>query len=291
MASSNPPQPAVGDQLVPRAPGPSPEADDDPGEAFEFDDSDDEEDTSTGLGGPSLAPEGDTDPPLIHFDSALATDPDPAAAPPQTEVPAVVSNGDAVDAAFPGVRRSSWKRKSSRRIDRFTFPALEEDVIYDDVPCESPDAHQPGVERSLLYEDVHRDGVPREAEDLGWSSSEFESYSEDSGEEAKPEAEPAKHRVSFQPKMTQFMKAAKSGTKDGLEKTRIAVLRKVSFLHRKDVLGDSEEEDMGLLEVSVTDIKPPAPELGPMPDGLSPQQVCVGSGVGGASAREGRAES
>uniref|UniRef100_A0A8C2WA77 Rho guanine nucleotide exchange factor 10 like n=1 Tax=Chinchilla lanigera TaxID=34839 RepID=A0A8C2WA77_CHILA len=37
--------------------------------------------------------------------------------------------------------------------------------------------------------------------------------------------------------------------------------------------GDSEEEDMGLLEISVTDIKPPAPELGPMPDGLSPQQV------------------
>lgn len=31
---------------------------------------------------------------------------------------------------------------------------------------------------------------------------------------------------------------------------------------------------MGLLEVSVTDIKPPAPELGPMPEGLSPQQVC-----------------
>ncbi|XP_054996014.1 rho guanine nucleotide exchange factor 10-like protein isoform X9 [Sorex araneus] len=73
--------------------------------------------------------------------------------------------------------------------------------------------------------------------------------------------------------MTQLMKAAKTGTKDGLEKTRIAVLRKVSFLHRKDVLGDSEEEDMGLLEVSVTDIKPPAPELGPMPEGLSPQQV------------------
>lgn len=38
--------------------------------------------------------------------------------------------------------------------------------------------------------------------------------------------------------------------------------------------GDSEEEDMGLLEVGVTDFKPPAPELGPMPDGLSPQQVC-----------------
>lgn len=47
--------------------------------------------------------------------------------------------------------------------------------------------------------------------------------------------------------------------------------------------GDSEEEDMGLLEVGVTDIKPPAPELGPMPDGLSPQQVC---GDGGRSAGE-----
>lgn len=45
-----------------------------------------------------------------------------------------------------------------------------------------------------------------------------------------------------------------------------------------DFPGDSEDEDMGLLEVSVTDIKPPAPELGPMPDGLSPQQVCGRSG-------------
>ncbi|XP_073874695.1 rho guanine nucleotide exchange factor 10-like protein isoform X9 [Macaca fascicularis] len=275
MASSNPPpQPAIGDQLVPGAPGPSSEAEDDPGEAFEFDDSDDEEDTSAALGVPSLAPKRDTDPPLIHFDPIPVTDPDPAAAPPSTEVPAWVSNGDAADAAFSGARHSSWKRKSSRRIDRFTFPALEEDVIYDDVPCESPDAHQPaGAERNLLDEDAHRAGAPRQAEDLGWSSSEFESYSEDSGEEAKPEVEPTKHRVSFQPKMTQLMKAAKSGTKDGLEKTRMAVMRKVSFLHRKDVLGDSEEEDMGLLEVSVSDIKPPAPELGPMPEGLSPQQV------------------
>ncbi|XP_052571354.1 rho guanine nucleotide exchange factor 10-like protein isoform X5 [Peromyscus californicus insignis] len=274
MASSNPPpQPAIEDPLAPRAPGPSPEVEEDSGEAFEFDDSDDEEGTSADVVAPGLAPERDTEPSLICFDPVPGPDLDPAAVPPQTEAPAVVSNGDAVGAAFSGVRRSSWKRKSSRRIDRFTFPALDEDVIYDDVPCESPDTHQPGAERGLLYEDVHRAGAPREAEDLGWSSSEFESYSEDSGEEAKPEAEPTKHRGSFQPKMTQLMKAAKSGTRDGLEKTRMAVMRKVSFLHRKDVLGDSEEEDMGLLEVGVTDFKPPAPELGPMPDGLSPQQV------------------
>lgn len=38
--------------------------------------------------------------------------------------------------------------------------------------------------------------------------------------------------------MTQLMKAAKSGTKDGLEKTKIAVMRKVTFLHRKEAPGE-----------------------------------------------------
>uniref|UniRef100_A0A670IX41 Rho guanine nucleotide exchange factor 10 like n=1 Tax=Podarcis muralis TaxID=64176 RepID=A0A670IX41_PODMU len=140
--------------------------------------------------------------------------------------------------------------------------------IYDDVPYENVDLIQRGT--SLIYEDVHQDG-PQETEDLGWSSSEFESYSEESGEESKPGAEPTKHKVSFQPKMTQLMKAAKSGTKDGLEKTKIAVMR--TFLNRKDVPGDSEEEEMGFLEVPVNDLKHLFPELGPMPEGLSPQQV------------------
>uniref|UniRef100_A0A8C6ZGW7 Rho guanine nucleotide exchange factor 10 like n=1 Tax=Nothoprocta perdicaria TaxID=30464 RepID=A0A8C6ZGW7_NOTPE len=69
------------------------------------------------------------------------------------------------------------------------------------------------------------------------------------------------------------MKAAKSGTKDGLEKTKIAVMRKVTFLQRKEVPGDSEEEDTGFLEVTVSDMKHPPPELSPMPAGLSAQQV------------------
>jgi Rho guanine nucleotide exchange factor 10 len=55
--SSSPP----GDLQGPGVPGPSSEAEDS-GEAFEFDESDDEEDTS-------LAPERDADPLLIHFDS------------------------------------------------------------------------------------------------------------------------------------------------------------------------------------------------------------------------------
>lgn len=37
----------------------------------------------------------------------------------------------------------------------------------------------------------------------------------------------------------QLMKAARSGTKDGLEKTKIAVMRKVSFLQKKEQLGKS----------------------------------------------------
>lgn len=32
---------------------------------------------------------------------------------------------------------------------------------------------------------------------------------------------------------------------------------------------------MGFLEVTITDMKQPLPELGPMPEGLSPQQVCI----------------
>ncbi|XP_027698549.1 rho guanine nucleotide exchange factor 10-like protein [Vombatus ursinus] len=140
MASSDPsPQPAVGDQSVQDMPGTSPEAEEDPGEAFEFDDSDEEEEDSR------MGPEKDGEPPLIRFDAAPITD--SAAAQPQTEILAVVSNGEAVGA---GIRRSSWKRKSSRRVDRFTFPILEEDVIYDDVPCENLDSQKHGGETSHL---------------------------------------------------------------------------------------------------------------------------------------------
>lgn len=40
----------------------------------------------------------------------------------------------------------------------------------------------------------------------------------------------------------QLMKAARSGTKDGLEKTKIAVMRKVSFLQRKDQMGKARAQ-------------------------------------------------
>ncbi|CAL8400664.1 unnamed protein product [Arctogadus glacialis] len=125
------------------------------------------------------------------------------------------------------------------------------EVIYDDVPTEyhplSPD------EEDVIYEDVQRGG-PVSA-DNGWSSSEFEDYDDQSDNEAKvptrtklsPEVRGLRERcartkrelasrlgANYDTKVQQFMKAAKSGTKDGLEKTRMAVMRKVSFLQKKD---------------------------------------------------------
>ncbi|KAF1517934.1 Rho guanine nucleotide exchange factor 10-like protein, partial [Eudyptes sclateri] len=305
----------AGDHLAPETPSPLPQGEEDLGEAFDFEDSEEEEEEEEE---DSVAePRGEAvlrAPPRRRRAASSSVGEGGRQGVPDvpTVLPAGVSNGEA--GGEPHISAQTWKRKSGRRGERFEFPAVEDDVIYDDVPCENLDAERdgPGTERSLIYEEVQRGEGPRAGEDLGWSSSEFESYSEDSGEETKPEAEPAKQRASFQPKlspdlnrlkeryartkrdilalrvggrdmqelkqkydwkMTQLMKAAKSGTKDGLEKTKIAVMRKVTFLHRKEAPGDSEEEDTGFLEVTVSDMKHPPPELGPMPEGLSPQQV------------------
>ncbi|XP_017688959.1 PREDICTED: rho guanine nucleotide exchange factor 10-like protein isoform X5 [Lepidothrix coronata] len=270
MASSElPPQPAVGAAVPPEPAGAVPAGGEDVGEAFAFEDSEEEEEEEED---PTAHPGGAVvlrAPPRRR----RGTSSEGEGLVPETPegAPVRMSNGEA--GGDPPVRTQTWKRESICRGERFSFPEVEDDVIYDDVPCESLDAEQDGAERerSLIYEEVQRGEGSRISEDLGWSSSEFESYSEDSGEETK--AEPTKHRASFQPKMTQLMKAAKSGTKDGLEKTKIAVMRKVTFLHRKETPGDSEEEDTGFLEVTVSDMKHPPPELGPMPEGLSPQQV------------------
>ncbi|NWH56840.1 ARGAL protein, partial [Geococcyx californianus] len=308
--------PLAGDHLPLEPPSPLPHGEDDLGEAFDFEDS--EEDEEEEEEDSAVEPSGEAvlkAPPRRRRAASSGVGEEGRQGVPYVPtfgLPVGVSNGEAGGA--PHIRTQTWKRESICRGERFEFPVVEDDVIYDDVPCEALDAEQDGPcsERSLIYEEVQRGEGPRAGEDLGWSSSEFESYSEDSGEETKPEAEPAKHRASFQPKlspdlnrlkeryartkrdilalrvggrdmqelkqkydwkMTQLMKAAKSGTKDGLEKTKIAVMRKVTFLHRKEVPGDSEEEDTGFLEVTVSDMKHPPPELGPMPEGLSPQQV------------------
>uniref|UniRef100_A0A8B9I8F6 Rho guanine nucleotide exchange factor 10-like protein n=1 Tax=Anser brachyrhynchus TaxID=132585 RepID=A0A8B9I8F6_9AVES len=262
------------------APGAPPHGEEDLGEAFDFEDSDEEDDE----------------------DSAAEAEPSRGAvlqAPPRRRRATSSSIGEVSPvsperplwAAEPapcwqccklGHRPSFSLLFPSAEGLRFEFPAVEDDVIYDDVPCENLDADQDGAERSLIYEDVQRGEGPRAGEDLGWSSSEFESYSEDSGEESKPEAEPAKQRASFQPKMTQLMKAAKSGTKDGLEKTKIAVMRKVTFLHRKEAPGEragSREPPSLLLRAKKSGGTMPAP-MG-VPTGTASRQVLQAGSVPG----------
>ncbi|XP_072308272.1 rho guanine nucleotide exchange factor 10-like protein isoform X3 [Eucyclogobius newberryi] len=131
------------------------------------------------------------------------------------------------------------------------------EVIYDDVPNEGPLSPN----EDMIYEDV-QSNTGRMAADNGWSSSEFESYDEQSDNESK---RPTRSKVQ------QLMKAARSGTKDGLEKTKIAVMRKVSFLHRKEQF--EEEDDAGYLDVAVSEVKHPPPQLSPMPEGLTSHQV------------------
>ncbi|KAK7913430.1 hypothetical protein WMY93_013641 [Mugilogobius chulae] len=114
----------------------------------------------------------------------------------------------------------------------------------------------------VIYDDVPNEDPFSPDEDNGWSSSEFESYDEQSDNESK---QPTRSKVQ------QLMKAARSGTKDGLEKTKIAVMRKVSFLHRKDQF--EEEDDAGYLDVAVSEVKHPPPQLSPMPEGLTSHQV------------------
>uniref|UniRef100_UPI0037E7A7BF rho guanine nucleotide exchange factor 10-like protein isoform X1 n=1 Tax=Semicossyphus pulcher TaxID=241346 RepID=UPI0037E7A7BF len=186
------------------------------------------------------------------------------------------------------LKESSGSRDISQaEADSQTLEASE--VIYDDVPSEdlvSPDD-------DLIYEDVQRDSGPVDP-DNGWSSSEFESYDEQSDNETKlptrskltPEVRRLRERCAktkrelamrlsgkhnYDIKVQQLMKAARSGTKDGLEKTKIAVMRKVSFLQRKDQ--QEEEDDAGYLDVAVSDEKHPPPQLSPMPEGLTSHQV------------------
>ncbi|XP_038677504.1 rho guanine nucleotide exchange factor 10-like protein isoform X2 [Scyliorhinus canicula] len=156
-----------------------------------------------------------------------------------------------------------------------TVPGLEDDVIYDDVAHEDQFVLERVPMDELIYDDVNREASctsPAQLED-GWSSSEFESYDEHSDEENKPGGEQQKSKAVLQPKMQQLMKAARNGTKDGLEKTKNAVMRKVSFLQKREPQDQYEEDAAGYLDVQVLDSKHPPPELSPMPAGLTSQQI------------------
>ncbi|XP_023663548.2 rho guanine nucleotide exchange factor 10 isoform X1 [Paramormyrops kingsleyae] len=189
-----------------------------------------------------------------------------------------------------------------------------DEVIYDDVPRENSDS----TPDEMIYDDVER-GEEGSSLDNGWSSSEFESYDEQSdcesrGENGLPDAflrsgpsrskthlsqdltrlkehyerkmkdlmantvgavELQQIRQKHERKMQKLVKAAKEGTKDGLEKTKAAVKKGRSFIKTKSFHQDRksanlEEEGDLFIEVECFNVEP---ELCPAPQGLTPQQM------------------
>ncbi|XP_047404090.1 rho guanine nucleotide exchange factor 10 isoform X2 [Sciurus carolinensis] len=188
-----------------------------------------------------------------------------------------------------------------------------EEAIYDDVPRENSDSEPD----EMIYDDVENgeDGGNSSLE-YGWSSSEFESYEEQSDTECRNgvprpflrsshrkqlshdltrlkahcgekvrslvastvgavEGRPRPLQRRRQRKMQKLMKAAREGTKDGLERTRAAVKRGRSFIRTKSLISQDhrsclDEEQNLFIDV---DCKHPEAVLTPMPEGLSQQQV------------------
>ncbi|XP_057553185.1 rho guanine nucleotide exchange factor 10 isoform X2 [Hippopotamus amphibius kiboko] len=186
-----------------------------------------------------------------------------------------------------------------------------EEAIYDDVPRENSDSEPD----EMIYDDVENgdEGGNSSLED-GWSSSEFESYEEQSDPESRGgvprsflrsdhrkqlshdltrlkeryerkmrdlmantvravEIQQLKHKREL--KMQKLVKAAREGTRDGLEKTKAAVKRGRSFIRTKSFISADhrcrpEEEQSPFIDV---DCRHPEAVLTPMPAGLSQQQV------------------
>nr|XP_056712642.1 rho guanine nucleotide exchange factor 10 [Euleptes europaea] len=186
-----------------------------------------------------------------------------------------------------------------------------DEVIYDDVPRENSDSEP----EEMIYDDVENgDEGGNSSLDYGWSSSEFESYEEQSDSECKngmPSSflrgnhrrqlshdltrlkehyekkmrdlmantvgavEIQQLRQKHELKMQKLMRAAREGTKDGLEKTKAAVKKGRSFIKTKSFIGQdhrssSLEEEELFIDV---DCMHTEAIMTPMPDGLSQQQV------------------
>ncbi|XP_066527562.1 rho guanine nucleotide exchange factor 10 isoform X2 [Hoplias malabaricus] len=83
-------------------------------------------------------------------------------------------------------------------------------------------------------------------------------------------------RHKHEQKMQKLVKAAKHGTKDGLEKTKAAVKKGKSFIRTKSFCNErktscfEEEESELFIEVECFNVEP---VLGPAPEGLSQQEV------------------
>ncbi|XP_073075341.1 rho guanine nucleotide exchange factor 10 isoform X2 [Manis javanica] len=186
-----------------------------------------------------------------------------------------------------------------------------EEAIYDDVPKENSDSEPD----EMIYDDVENgEEGGNSSLECGWSSSEFESYEEQSDAECgggvpRPflrsshkkqlSRDLARFKERYEKKMKglvasaagaveiqqlkqrhdrkvqKLVRAAKEGTKDGLERASAAVKRGRSFIRTKSFVSADhrsclEEEQSLFIDV---DCRHPEAVLTPMPEGLSQQQV------------------
>ncbi|XP_029768114.1 rho guanine nucleotide exchange factor 10 [Terrapene carolina triunguis] len=149
-----------------------------------------------------------------------------------------------------------------------------DEVIYDDVPKEDSDTEP----EEMIYDDVENgDEGGNSSLEYGWSSSEFESYEEQSDSECKDGIPSSFLRGNHKRHMQKLMRAAREGTKDGYEKTKAAVKKGRSFIRTKSFITHDnkasclEEEELNLF-IDVDCMHTEA-IMTPMPEGLSQQQV------------------
>ncbi|XP_046711288.1 rho guanine nucleotide exchange factor 10 isoform X2 [Silurus meridionalis] len=222
---------------------------------------------------------------------------------------------------YPAIREEDALAKWAADPANTAWMENPDEVIYDDVPRENSGSTTDVDE--MIYDDVElgEEGGSSSVEN-GWSSSEFESYDEESDGESGhgengllPNAFIRRHtpgtkthlsqdltrlkehyerkvkdlmanavgtvelqqlRHKHEQKMQKLVKAAKHGTKDGLEKTKAAVkkgksfIRTKSFGHERKASCFDEEPSELFIEVECLNVEP---VLGPAPEGLSEQQV------------------
>ncbi|XP_034078182.1 rho guanine nucleotide exchange factor 10 isoform X3 [Gymnodraco acuticeps] len=201
------------------------------------------------------------------------------------DVTVVETGSTAVDSVFseehPPIREEDALAKWASDPANTAWMENPDEVIYDDVPRENSDSNTDPDE--MIYDDVEfgEEGGCGSSLDNGWSSSEFESYDEASDGEGRAEnglphafmrGKPPQKKTHMQ----KLVKAAKEGTKDGLEKTKAAVkkgrsfIKTKSFCHeRKSTCFEGEESEL-FIEVDCFNVEP---VLSPAPEGLSQQQL------------------
>ncbi|XP_077411447.1 rho guanine nucleotide exchange factor 10 isoform X2 [Vanacampus margaritifer] len=175
---------------------------------------------------------------------------------------------------FPAIREEDALAKWASDPANTSWMENPDEVIYDDVPRENSDSNTD----EMIYDDVEL-GEEGGYLDNGWSSSEFESYDEASDGEVRSEnglpnafMKPAQRKTHMQ----KLVKAAKEGTKDGLEKTKAAVKKGRCFIKTKSFYNErkstcfEDEESEFFIEVDCFNVEP---ILGPAPEGLSQQQL------------------